>query len=164
MPRRIVIGVGIASYPLHAAGNTWAFLQWVLGFRDAGWDVWMVENIEAAKCIDSAERPCAPAASANVAHWNRVVDEFGLKDRATLLIDGRSPHMPGLLKFAREAELFFNISGHFHQEDIFRAPAKRVYVDHRPRLHANLGRGLSLRHAARRPRHLRLHRTASRPA
>ena len=39
MPRRVVIGVGIADYPFHSAGNTWAFLQWVLGFRAAGWDM-----------------------------------------------------------------------------------------------------------------------------
>ena len=72
MPRRVVIGVGIASYPLHAAGNTWAFLQWVLGFRAAGWDVWMVEDVPATKCIDANGEKCEPAASANLTHWNNV--------------------------------------------------------------------------------------------
>ncbi len=129
MPRRVVIGVGIASHPLHAAGNTWAFLQWVLGFRQAGWDVWMVENVPPAKCIDAHGRKCAPALSANLAHWNAVVEEFGLKDRATLFFDGQSPELPGLLRFAREAEFLFNISGHFLQRDVFAAVPERVYVD-----------------------------------
>jgi hypothetical protein len=129
MPRRIVIGVGIASYPLHAAGNTWAFLQWVLGFRAAGWEVWMVEDLPASKCIDSAGQPCPAAGSANVAYWNQVAAEFGLKDRATLLIDGQTPDLPELLRFAHDAELFFNISGHFRQPDIMGATAQRVYVD-----------------------------------
>jgi len=129
MPRRVVIGVGIASYPLNAAGNTWAFLQWVLGFRAAGWDVWMVENISSAKCVDRNGQKCAPGASANLAHWNAVAKEFGLQDRATLLCDGQSPELPGLLKFARDAEFFFNISGHFRQREVLGATRERLYVD-----------------------------------
>jgi len=129
MPRRVIIGVGIASYPLHAAGNTWAFLQWVLGFRQAGWDVWMVEDVPLSKCIDVNGQKCEPALSANLAHWNGIINEFGLKDRATLLFDGRSPEMPDLLRFARDAEFFFNISGHFKQCDVMGAVGEKIYVD-----------------------------------
>jgi hypothetical protein len=129
MPRRIIIGVGIASYPLHAAGNTWAFLQWVLGFRQAGWDVWMVEEVPANKCIDAAGQNCAPAASANLAHWNAVASEFGLTDRATLFFAGESSEQTELLRFACEAELFFNISGHFRRPDVLGAVKETVYVD-----------------------------------
>jgi hypothetical protein len=129
MPRRVVIGVGIASYPLHAAGNTWAFLQWALGFRQAGWDVWIVEDVPLSKCIDAAGAACAPAVSANLAHWNTVVDEFGLKGRATLLFDGQSPELTDLLSFTRDAEFFFNISGHFRQGEVLGAARQRIYVD-----------------------------------
>src|SRR5271170_7040333 len=102
MPRRVVIGVGIAAYPRFAAGITWTFLQWVLAFRAAGWDVWMVEDVPSAKCIDADGQPCAPPLSANLAHWNAIAAEFGLGDRATLLLDGQSPELPALLAFARE--------------------------------------------------------------
>jgi len=129
MPRRVVIGAGIASYPLHAAGNTWAFLQWVLGFRQAGWDVWMVEDVASAKCIDADGHTCSPASSANLAHWNAVVQEFGLKGRATLLFDGQSPELPDLLRFTHEAEFFFNISGHFRHRDVLGAAREKIYVD-----------------------------------
>src|SRR5208337_844761 len=101
--RRVVIGVGIASHPLNAAGNTWAFLQWVLGFRQAGWDVWMVEDITSASCIDANGKSCAPNISANLSHWNNVVGEFGLKDRATLLFDGESPQRADMVRFARDS-------------------------------------------------------------
>jgi hypothetical protein len=129
MPRRIVIGVGIASYPLHSAGNTWAFLQWVLGFRAAGWDAWIVENVPSAKCIDHNGQKCAPAGSANLSHWNAIAKEFGLRDRATLLFDDQSPQLPELIRFARDAELFFNISGHFRQPEVMGAVQERIYVD-----------------------------------
>jgi len=129
MPRRVIIGVGIASYPLHAAGNTWAFLQWVLGFRQAGWDVWMVEDVPSAKTIDAHGQKCAPAESANLAHWNAVVAEFGLQDRATLFFDGQSPELNATLDFTRDAEFLFNLSGHFRQRDVFAAAREKIYVD-----------------------------------
>jgi len=129
MPRRVIIGVGIASYPLHAAGNMWVFLQWVLGFRQAGWDVWMVENVPPAKCIDANGRKCAPALSANLAQWNNVVEEFGLNDRATLFFDGQTPELTGLLGFARDAEFFFNISGHFKHREVLGAVREKIYAD-----------------------------------
>jgi hypothetical protein len=129
MPRRVVIGVGIASYPLHSAGNTWAFLQWVLGFRAAGWDVWMVEDVSAAKCIDARGEKCEPPVSANLAHWNQVCAEFGLSDQATLFFNGESAELASVTSFARDAELFFNISGHFQLPAVFGAPKDRVYVD-----------------------------------
>jgi hypothetical protein len=129
MPRRVVIGVGLGIYPLHSAGNTWAFLQWVLGFRQAGWDVWMVEDIPSDECIDANGKKCAPADSANLAHWNNVAAEFGLKDRATLLFDGQSPELPDLIRFARDAEFLYNISGHFKQKEVLAAVPERVYVD-----------------------------------
>jgi hypothetical protein len=128
MPR-IVIGVGIAAYPLHAAGNTWAFLQWVLGFRAAGWDVWMVEDIPPDRWIDAERKPCPPESSVNLSYWNQVVAEFGLQDRATLLGGGEEANRTELLRFAREAEYFFNISGHFRGRDLLAAPRRRVYVD-----------------------------------
>jgi len=130
MPRRALIGVGIANHPLHAAGNTWAFLQWVLAFRDAGWDVWMIEDQSSAKLVDANKKTCATLAeSANLAHWNSVVDEFGLRDRATLLVDGEAANKRELLDFARDAEFLFNISGHFHQADLMAAVPHRVYID-----------------------------------
>ena len=129
MPRRIVIGVGIASYPLHAAGNTWAFLQWVLGFRAAGWDVWITEDVPLDRCIDAQGQPCPPATSVNLAYWNQIVDEFDFQDRATLLFGAEVPFDSGLPAFARDAELFFNISGHFREKSILNAPGKRVYLD-----------------------------------
>ncbi len=129
MPRRVVIGVGIASYPLHAAGNTWAFLQWVLAFRDAGWEVWLVEDVPLSKCIDANGQKCGPEESANLTHWRTVLKEFGLEDCATLFFDGQASDLPRFFDFAKDAEFLFNISGHFRQKDVFAAMRHKVYVD-----------------------------------
>jgi hypothetical protein len=130
VPRRALIGVGIASHPLHAAGNTWAFLQWVLSFKESGWDVWVVEDLASAKIVDREKKPFPTLeGSANLAHWNSVIDEFGLRDRCTLLLDGEAPNKRELMAFAREAEFLFNISGHFHTPEVMAAVPHRVYVD-----------------------------------
>ena len=113
MSPRIVIGVGVAGYPQSAAGITWFYLQWVMGFLEAGWDVWMVEDIPSGKCLDAKGAACSFEQSINREYWNHVVNEFGLTGRATLLVDGRADNREALLDFASGADLFLNISGHF---------------------------------------------------
>lgn len=129
MAKKVVIGVGIASYPVAAAGNTWAFLQWALGFRAAGWDVWLVEEIRSDKCIDDDYKPTPLEGSANIRHWNATLGEFGFSEQSSLFIDGATPNRESLLAFAREADLFFNISGHFKDREVLAAPKHRIYVD-----------------------------------
>ena len=61
-----------------------------------------------------------------------MLTEFGLKDRATLFFSGQSPtpsELPGLLRFARDAEFLFNISGHLKHRELFDAVRERIYVD-----------------------------------
>jgi hypothetical protein len=126
---KVLIGVGVASHPLAAAGNTWAFLQWVLGFRELGWEVWMMESLGSDRCVDAGWKPCAFAESANGRHWRHVVDRFGLGDSATLLLDGEAANVRTAKRFAADARLFLNISGHFKAPG-FRMPrARRVYLD-----------------------------------
>jgi hypothetical protein len=129
MARKIIIGVGIANYPVAAAGNTWAFLQWALAFRDAGWDVWLAEEVESAKCIDDDYKKIDFPHSANRRHWKSTLAEFGLNEQSTLFVDHQAANRHALLQFAKEAELFLNISGHFKDREILDATAHRVYVD-----------------------------------
>ena len=128
MPR-IVIGVGIAGYPVSAAGNTWCYLQWMLGFRAAGWDVRLVEDIPASKCIDWQGAPSPFEGSANQGHWERTMREFKMEGKATLLVDGESPDKAELLDFAAGADLFLNICGHFKNKAVMKSAKRRIYLD-----------------------------------
>jgi len=125
--KKAIIGVGIAGYPVSAAGNTWAFLQWVLGFQKLGWDVWVVEGIESAKCIDENYKACSFKESANKSHWEKITGEFGFKN--SLFIDGKTENEKDLILFARDAEIFLNISGHFKELGIVRDISDRIYLD-----------------------------------
>lgn len=129
MAKKIIIGVGIASHPVSAAGNTWAFLNWALGFREMGWDVWLVEEIDPERCIDTNWQPCTYENSANRNHWKTIGKAFDFTDQASLLFWGENNFSLNLQSFAREADLFLNISGHFKNQSLTMPQAKRIYLD-----------------------------------
>ncbi len=129
MSSKIVIGVGIAGYPVAAAGNTWAFLQWALGFRSLGWEVFLVESIDSTKCIDSQWQSVPFEQSANKSHWEKTVRDYGFEEKSVLLIDGESKDKRALLDFARGADLFLNISGHFKNREVLDRCRHRIYLD-----------------------------------
>lgn len=129
MAKKIVIGVGIASHPISAAGNTWAFLNWVLGFREAGWEVWVVEEIDPDHCIDVNWQPSSYETSINLSYWQRICREFDLTNQSTLFFKGKETDSQSCQQFAREADLFLNISGHFKNRTLAMPKAKKVYLD-----------------------------------
>jgi hypothetical protein len=128
MPR-IVIATGIADYPNAAAGNSWAFLQWVLGFRAAGWEVMAVESLTSASLVGPDWTPAAPGSSANETHWHATMQRFGLAEHAVLLIDGNSPRLAAARAFARSADLMLNISGHFRSDVLEFPQATKIHLD-----------------------------------
>ena len=129
MAKKIVIGVGIASHPISAAGNTWAFLNWVLGFREAGWEVWMVEEIDPNRCIDAKWQPAPFETSENQRHWKTICQEFNLTNQSTLFFKGKETESQTFKRFAQEADLFLNISGHFKNQTLEMSRAKKIYLD-----------------------------------
>jgi hypothetical protein len=128
MPK-IIIGVGIANYPVHSAGNTWAFLNWALGFRAVGWEVWLVENLKAEKLKDRGGKLVPFEQSANREYWHNTMREFGFAGHQTLLVNGESADREKLLDFAAGCDLFLNLSGLFRDQEVLRRVKKRVYAD-----------------------------------
>lgn len=129
MKKRAVVGVGVAGFPKNAAGNSWAFLQWATGLRELGWDVWIVESLQAKELIDAQGRSCRLAESHNLKHWKSFLSDLDWDDRATLLAEGEKVEERPLREFAQGADLFLNLSGHFKRADLVSGTAARVYVD-----------------------------------
>jgi len=133
MAPRVMVGGAIAHAPINAGGYTWAFLQYVLGFRQLGCEVLYVEHLDAKDCIDAAWQPIDFAESANVALFTAMIDRYGLHGGAALLeregegAVGLSRH--AVLDWARDADVFVNLSGRFHLHEVMRAARRRVYVD-----------------------------------
>ena len=129
MKKRAVVGVGVAGFPKNAAGNSWAFLQWATGLRELGWEVWIVEALQAKELINRAGKPSRLADSHNLAHWKSFLADLGWDEKATLLAEGEALDERGLREFAQGADLYLNLSGHFKRHDLVAGAAARVYVD-----------------------------------
>jgi hypothetical protein len=130
---RVIIAGALAAHPLGAAGYTWAFLQYVLGFRRLGFDTYYVEHIANDNHINHACRPAAFADSANARHFRDTMARYSLTDHAALLQWDGVEHV-GLShteveRLARETALFVNISGRFHLASILGAARRRLYLD-----------------------------------
>lgn len=129
MKKRAIVGVGLAGFPEKAAGNSWAFLQWGLGLRDLGWEVWLVESLQKKEIFNREKKSCRLADSVNWLHWKKLLADISWDEKATLLAEGESVEERGLREFAQGADLFLNLSGHFKRLDLLEAVAARVYVD-----------------------------------
>ncbi len=123
---KIICAVVIAHMPCGAAGNTWAFLQWAIGLRNAGCDVWLVEHLDRSDLIAGSD-PGEP--SVNERHWHQVVAEFGFAGRATLFLDDSAPDAEVFSRWAEDATAFLNLSGQFKLMHRVGHVPSRAYVD-----------------------------------
>jgi len=117
----VVVSGMVAGTPRHG-GATWAVLQWVLGLRDLGHDVWLVEPV-------AADTVGAESAS----YADAVMRRFGLEERWALL--PAQSHMAAGAGYATvaamcaRADVLFNVSGMLDVTGLAAAIPVRVYVD-----------------------------------
>lgn len=119
----------IAADP-YQGGATWAVLQYVLGLRELGWDVYHIEPVPAEKWQFTSGRP---ETSANVRYWKDVVNRFDLVGHSALL-DGGTRTAIGLGReelaaLANRADLLLNISGMLQEAEFFTTVPVRAYLD-----------------------------------
>jgi len=101
-------------------------MHWALGFRELGWEVWIVDNLSAAE-LKPPESP--DLASPQEEFWKAMAEEFGFHGRECLLIDGDSPQLEAFREFAASAELFINYSGQFKRLDLLGPRTVKAYLD-----------------------------------
>jgi hypothetical protein len=115
---RVVVSGMLAANP-RQGGATWAVLQYALGLRALGHDVWLAEPVNR---LDATV----------VEYFHAVIERFGLRDRAALVVPGtkRTAGMPydRLAAVAADADVLLNISGLLADEALMSAPA-RVWLD-----------------------------------
>jgi hypothetical protein len=143
-PRLTIVLSGMIAADPNQGGATWAVLQYLLGLRRLGHEVFLVEPVPAASLRPLTPTPLPPGErgrgegvglehSANAAYFRRVVAEFGLEGSAALLLAGTRqtvglPH-DDLCRAARRAGMLINISGMLADEALTGAVPVRVYLD-----------------------------------
>ncbi len=131
---RILVAGAIAAQPIGGGGNTWAFLQYVLGLKRLGFEVFYVEELSAERSFDAQWNPKPLLLSYNAAYFLEVVRAFDLVEHAALWLDS-DPSVGVGLSFAdveavaKSADAILNLSGRMHRQEVLQGPAKRIYVD-----------------------------------
>ncbi len=119
----------IAGNP-HQGGATWAVLQYVLGLRALGHEVYLVEPLSPST-VPSDSAPLSASLSAT--YFRDVVARFDLEDRATLLRQDTRETIglpySDLRDAVRAGDLLINVSGMLTDPALLEALPRRVYLD-----------------------------------
>jgi hypothetical protein len=114
---RIAVAGALAAAP-RQGGAAWAVLQYVLGFRDLGHDVLLLEP--------------APADADVCRYFTTVTERFGLSGDAALMHpDGTTSGLPAeaVRRWVVGSDLLVNLAGVLTDEAVLAAVDRRLYVD-----------------------------------
>jgi hypothetical protein len=116
---RILFSGMVAGDP-EQGGASWAVLQYVLGLRALGHDVYLVEPVDRLE-------------PRSIRYFSELVRDFGLDGHAALLAHGgaESSGVPyrELVRVARDVDVVFNVSGMLRDEELIGPAPLRVYLD-----------------------------------
>ncbi len=125
----ILLAGTFAAAP-HTGGVAWVVLQYWLGLRRLGHDVYFVEPLK-PQALRPIQSPLA--ASANADYFHLVTSRFSLTESAALLLEGTRQTFglayPQLKEVARRADLLINISGMLTEEELLEPIPRRIYLD-----------------------------------
>ena len=131
MAKRVLFSGSIAGHPVGYGGNTWAFLQWVLGFRRLGFEVYYVEESRAKQYADEEAKPVPFMESVNARYFGQVMERFDLGGRAGLLHAGSSAHVglsrEDIDRIAPDIDIFLNQFGSYAA--VLGRVRRSVYLD-----------------------------------
>ena len=125
-----VVVAGAIANKVGNGGEAWVRLSWAKGMARLGADVHVIEEIDAATCVDAGGGPCDIERSVNLRYFRQLAAAHGLA--ATLVADdGRTfgASVSELHDLARDADLLVNISGHLRRPELLRRFRRKAYVD-----------------------------------
>jgi hypothetical protein len=125
-----IIFSGMMAATPGQGGATWAVLNYLLGFKRLGHEVFFVEPAPAQllQPAGATLKLCE-----NAAYFRQVVAEFGLAQTSALLAAGTRETVGceyrQLVAAARRADVIFNVAGMLVDAELLGPPPVRVYLD-----------------------------------
>jgi hypothetical protein len=108
------------------------FLQYLLGFRDLGWEVLFLDRLDEGMAVDRLGRSCPVAESENLRYLEQTMREFGLED-CFALDAGREGWLgvpkEEVLRRIGESALLLNVMGYIDDPDVLAASGTKVFLD-----------------------------------
>jgi hypothetical protein len=132
MADTVIVAGSVAQRP-NAGGHTWVFLQYLLGFRDLGWNAILLDRLEPEMCFDSRGDPCPLEHSVNLRYLQDVMEHYGLSDSYALLCDGGATCVgmsrDQLLESASQSVLLLNVNGFIADEQVLERANLCAFLD-----------------------------------
>ena len=132
MTSRIVVAGSVAQRP-GRGGHTWVFLQYLLGFRQLGYDVLFLDRLEPEMCVDEAGERCSVDQSVNLSYLLNVLRTFGLeRNFAVLYDDGKrviGMSRAKLIEVVKNSALLLNVMGFLDDDEILGQAQRRALLD-----------------------------------
>jgi hypothetical protein len=145
----IVVAGSVAQRPYNG-GHTWVFLQYLLGFRNLGWEVLFLDRLDPGMCLDTHGRATDLEHSVNIAYLEQVLKTFQLGNRYAVFHDSGTRTVglsrAQVLQEVAQAEVVLNVNGFIQDEEVLARAGLRVYLDIDPGF-AQMWRALGLHDA-----------------
>jgi hypothetical protein len=127
----VVVAGSIAQRP-RRGGHAWVFLQYLLGFRQLGYEVLFLDRLSPDMLAPGAAWP--PAADSPGLAWLRgTMEAHGLGDCFALLLEGEAETFgvgrDEALARLRRSVLLLDVMGFLADEELLAAAPRRVYLD-----------------------------------
>jgi len=128
-PTAVVAGA-VAQRP-GVAGHAWVFVNWLVGLRDAGYDVVFVDRLE-PEMLDDVDQPIET--SRQMAWLRLVMSEAGLNHDQVAVLNQRDHTCSGLsrddlLQRCRDASVMLNTMGFIDDPEVLGSFERRVFLD-----------------------------------
>ena len=109
------------------------FLQYLLGFRKAGWDVVFLDRLEPEMCRDTSGHQVRVEDSWNLRYFHDVMGRFGFRDDSAVVFNGRTATFglsrTEIVERVAASEALINVMGFFNDAEILAAAPRRIFLD-----------------------------------
>jgi hypothetical protein len=127
----IVVAGSVAQRP-GRGGHTWVFLQYLLGLRELGWDVLLLDRLDPGMAVDESGTPCPPEQSVNARYMQEVMAGFDLaRDWCVLLDEGATLGLnrQEVLERVASSSLLINVNGFVRDPELLAQARRRAFLD-----------------------------------
>jgi hypothetical protein len=130
MKETIVVSAALAQRP-GRGGHAWVVLQYLLGFKRLGYEVLLVDKLDAKMCSDENGSACPIELSQQYLYLAQIMARYGLQECYSLIHGERILGVPRERLMARLADsvMLFNVMGYLNDEALLALPKKRVFLD-----------------------------------
>ena len=124
MARGALIVAGAIARRIDRGGHVWALLQWVLGFRELGWSVVLLDRLDPAPGLRD---------SPGVHRFVETMERFGVADSFSLDVGpGQQPvglSRSAVLEKVADADVLLNVMGYLEDPELLARARRRVFLD-----------------------------------